>query len=240
MPVGPAGLFPRSSALTPERRFVASVLGHLRRCDPDALRDELDAGWSNELLVAFLRGDDDDTAKVAAACLGVVGTLEHSAALAGALHHDDAVMVTMAEHALWQIWFRSARPPACIKVAQAAHLIALQRFTEARHLLDEAIGLAPDFAEAYNQRAIVYFLTDRFLESMADCKRVLRSNRWHFAARAGLGHCFAQLGQYTRALGHYQAALRIHPRMDGIRQSIQQIRRTVKTAALVPLPKTCR
>ncbi|MCP4250127.1 MAG: tetratricopeptide repeat protein [bacterium] len=240
MSVGPAGVFPRSSALTPERRFVASVLGHLRRDDPDGLRDELDAGWSNELLVEFLHGDDDDTAKVAAACLGVAGSIEHSAALAGALHHDDAVMVAVAEHALWQIWFRSARPPACIKVARSAHLIAQQRYTEARHLLDDAIALDPDFAEAYNQRAIAYFLTDRGVESMADCQRALRRNRWHFAARAGLGHCLANLGQYTRALGHYHAALRIHPRMDGIRQSIQEIRRTVESAARVPLPITYR
>ena len=59
---------------------------------------------------------------------------------------------------------------------------------------------------------------------MADCRRTLRLNGHHFGALAGLAHSYASLGQLDRALNAYHHALRVHPRLEGIRQSISQIR----------------
>ncbi|MHC4089620.1 MAG: tetratricopeptide repeat protein [Planctomycetota bacterium] len=221
-----------------EQQFVATAVRHLAHRDESGLTAELQRNWSLKQLVAFLECDDDNTVKLAAACLSVMGTFAHCRALAGALQHDDAVVAAVAEHALWRIWFRAGPDDACRDTKRAACLIARQRYQEAIDLLNEVTADAPDLAEAYNQRAIAYYLSDRHLEAIADFRRTVRLNPTHFAALAGMGHCFLHLGQYQRALEAYRAALDIHPRMDGLRQSIRQIRSVLNQHATASVEPT--
>ena len=41
---------------------------------------------------------------------------------------------------------------------------------------------APRFAEAYNQRTIVYFRIGELAKAVADCEKTLRMNPFHFGA----------------------------------------------------------
>ena len=129
----------------------------------------------------------------------------------------------MAEHALWMIWLRHPDPGLTRELQDAVRLIDRDREREAIARLDQLIARAPDFAEAYNQRGIAYCLIDRPLESVSDCQRAASLNPDHFAAYAGMGHGFVQLRRYREALESYRKALDIHPRMEGVRQSIRQL-----------------
>ena len=206
------------------RDLVTSTVNYFKRYDMDGLAAELREHWTVDELVTLLDSEHDDTAKVAAACLGMVGTLSACAALARTLHHDDALVASMAEHALWLIWFRHPDSGVRRDLRGAVCLIDCGRGRDARARLDDVIARAPDFAEAYNQRGMAYCFVDRPLEAIADYKRVVELNPDHFAAWAGLGQCFIQLERYPEALRAYRAALNIHPRMEGVRQSIRQLR----------------
>jgi len=211
-------------AATGGRDLVGMAVRYLQDCDEVGLLSELRAHWTLEELVSLLHSSSDDMVKVAATCLGMVGSYGCCPALAATLHHPDSVVVSVAELALWQIWFRSGPPDACGELHHAARLMAEDRYDAAVAALDGVIAAAPEYAEAYNQRAIAGYLDERFPQAAADCRQAVRLNPTHFAALAGLGHCFAQLGRYRDALGAYRGALRIHPRMAGVRQSIRQIR----------------
>jgi tetratricopeptide (TPR) repeat protein len=84
---------------------------------------------------------------------------------------------------------------------------------------------APHFAEAYNQRAIVYFRLGEWQKSIADCEKALRLNPHHFGAASGMGQCFMKQKKLRAALRAYRRALRIHPRLDGVRQVIASLER---------------
>ena len=64
--------------------------------------------------------------------------------------------------------------------------ISRDQLDDALALATRLIARAPGFAEAYNQRAIVYFLQGRFAESIQDCKEVLARNPFHFGAISGM------------------------------------------------------
>ena len=45
----------------------------------------------------------------------------------------------------------------------------------------------------------------------------------HFGAMSGMGHCHAHMEQWRQAKHCYRLALAIHPRLEGIQTSLEQI-----------------
>ncbi len=176
--------------------------------------------WDVNGLLPLLSGEDTDKAKIAALGLGLLGEPKAVAALTSALAHRDAVVSAMAEYALWTIWFGEYGSADEGRLRRAAQL----PYAEAIELLEELIDQHPDWAEAYNQRAIVHFRQRCFISALDDCREVLAINDRHFGAVAGLGHTYAQLGLYDRAERCYRRALQLHPRLKGIRQALRTIR----------------
>ncbi len=213
------------------REFVHEIRPILERQDLDQLSRHLSQRWPNSRLLQILECGHDDAAQVALACLSLTGRMIDTPAIAPHLADDDPFRSAIAEHAMWCIWFRSGDAGVDVALTRAVQLIAADHFDAAIASLDALIDRAPGFAEAYNQRAIAWFLKEDYARSLADCEIALRLNPWHFGALAGVGHCYASLGRLDRALQAYRAALRLHPRLEGIRQSIRQIRCSLETTA---------
>ena len=179
--------------------------------------------WTCPQILSLLEHKSPDVRKVAALALSLVGDRSAIIPLAIALHDKDAMVSQMAEHGLWAIWFRLGKPAAVNLVKCGnSHMhhgnneCAIEKFSQ-------ALNEDPTFAEAYNQRAIAHYLNERFEESIADCKAALALMPQHFGAMSGMGHCYAHLGQWSEAKRCYRLTLAIHPRLEGIEASLQQI-----------------
>ena len=154
--------------------------------------------------------------------LGVLGGFEQSnSALGRAMRDSDPVVRTMAEAALWAIWFRADSPENNQMLDEVRLLIGHHRLDAAVALASRLIARAPNFAEAYNQRAIALFFQGRFAESAEDCQRVLQLNPYHFGAVGGLAQCQLQLDQPHEALRTLRRALKLQPHSQSIRENIQ-------------------
>jgi tetratricopeptide (TPR) repeat protein len=165
-----------------------------------------------------------DVVKTAAIALGLVGTMAQSSALSRTLHHDDYFVVNIAERAMWNIWFRGSTPQCRELLKQAIDAMHHERFDEAERTLDRILLRDAHFAEASNHRAILHYLTGRFASSLMACRRTLALNPYHFGAAAGIGHNYVQLSQFAEAEAAYRHALRLHPRMEGVRQQLRRAR----------------
>ncbi|MEE9295302.1 MAG: tetratricopeptide repeat protein [Phycisphaerae bacterium] len=196
---------------------------YIRDDDEPGLLRCLRPNWSIGTLAELLHGDDSVVSWVAAYCLGVIGGPVAVMPLVRALHHDDAAVVSAAEDALWRVWFDEAGKGVRRMLQTAADHIGETRYNAATATLDEVITRNPAFAEAYNQRAIARYLQEDYMGAIADGKRTVKLNRCHFGAHAGLGHAYTHLGHFAQAFSCYRAALSIHPRMEGIRQSMRRI-----------------
>lgn len=213
------------------REFVDQVRPYLVNSDATGLVRFLDQYWPISDLRDLLTCGHADAAKVAATCFSLVGTMDDNPYLAPLLHDEDATTCAVAEHAMWSIWFRAGRDMDNTNLQRVVRLISDNQLDAAILFLDGLIEAAPDFAEAYNQRAIAYFLKEEYLASLSDCGRTLELNPFHFGAIAGVGHCHASMGQLEFALEAYLRAIQMHPRLEGIRQSIHAIRSKVGIAA---------
>jgi tetratricopeptide (TPR) repeat protein len=106
---------------------------------------------------------------------------------------------------------------------QVTLLIGRGQLDRAEALATRLIGLAPSFAEAYNQRAIIYFQQGRYAESILDCQRVLALNPYHFGAISGLAQCQFQLKRPADALETLRRALKLQPHRDGLRETVKML-----------------
>jgi tetratricopeptide (TPR) repeat protein len=187
----------------------------------DFLRQE---GWTEPALIALLACSDMTIIRAATWCLAHVGSLAANLPLASVLHHDDAATVELAENALWSVWLRGAALDLHQRLCAAIRLTEQDCLDKALAEMDSLVKTAPDYAEAFNQRAIVRFLKSDYPGAIQDYQQAAALNPIHFGALAGVGHCHAALGRYNDALNAYRHVLAIHPRMEGIRQAITQIR----------------
>jgi tetratricopeptide (TPR) repeat protein len=112
---------------------------------------------------------------------------------------------------LWQLWFNQKGAQGFRNLQQSQALMDKGYFTDAEALLSQVIADLPDFAEAWNRRAVLYYMQDRYLEAMADCQRVIELIPYHFGALHGLGLCYAALGQYPQAIQTFRQALTVQP-----------------------------
>jgi tetratricopeptide (TPR) repeat protein len=191
--------------------------------DLDAFRNLVSARYNEGTLARILSGSNDSSARSAAVLsLGVMGTFEQSNSVLGkALSDDDSVVRAMAEDALWAIWSRADTPEHNQALNQVQLAISREQLDQAEILANRLIGLAPNFAEAYNQRAIIYFLQGRFTESVQDCQQVLARNPYHFGAISGMAQSQVRLNRPQDALKSLRRALKLQPHRDSVRESIR-------------------
>ena len=171
--------------------------GFLRDRDLEQFRDQVLARYTEGTLGRVLTVSPSVTARRAAVlALGVTGSFEQSNAVLGrAMADDDPVVRTMAESALWAVWFRADSPENNATLDEIRLLIGNRQLDVATGLASRLIARSPKFAEAYNQRAIALFIQGRFAESAEDCRRVLQLNPYHIGAVSGLAQCQMQLNQ---------------------------------------------
>jgi len=207
-------------------RFVQLVQPLLVRKDLPGLLGLLKSNWQPEQIRDLLRSPHNDARKVALLALALVGPSCCAEELSHQLKDPDPMINDLAEHALWAIWLRSGKTQEVNQlVCRGAEALTSRDFPRAIELFNQAIRVDPDFAEAYNQRAIAYYLSEDYEKSIADCRRVIRRMPCHFGAWAGMGHCHAHRGEICPAIDCYQTALAINPHLNCIKETVGELKK---------------
>jgi tetratricopeptide (TPR) repeat protein len=106
--------------------------------------------------------------------------------------------------------------------------VSAKKLELAQQLLDFAVELAPDFAEAWNRRAYVYFMRNNISGALGDLRRVLALDPSHFKALDGLGQILREIGQKKPALEAFKQLLDVHPYWSGAKQAVEELSREVE------------
>ncbi len=184
------------------------------------------AGLTREEALASLgRTRDMQARRAGAAALGEVGTMADTATLVDALRDRDSVVRALAERGLWQIWSRSGDPEVDALMALGLEQMSTRQGEAAVETFTRIIDKRPDFAEGWNKRATVYYLLERYEQSLADCDQVIKRNPQHFGALSGYGMIYLELGQPAKALGYFERALAVNPNLDQVEATVQTIKR---------------
>jgi tetratricopeptide (TPR) repeat protein len=123
----------------------------------------------------------------------------------------------------------SGSATADLLLAWAVEAMDNKKFPQALDLLDQIVVLKPDFAEAWNKRATVYYLIDDYSASLADIRVTLSLEPRHFGALSGLGVILQELDRKDEAMTVFRKALAINPQLDKVKESLERLEK--ETAA---------
>lgn len=140
----------------------------------------------------------------------------------------DKSSASAIENAIWQLWLRHPSSSVDVLMKQAINAMNAEKNKEAIMILGTVIELAPDYAEAWNKRATVYFYSGEFERSLADIAQVLDIEPRHFGALSGLGLVQQELGNKKAALRAFRQALEIHPFLPGARAAVDHLKEEVE------------
>ena len=140
---------------------------------------------------------------------------------------DDA-SAKHVEARIWAIWMQTPSDTAALLMIRAKAAMEAHQMDVALKLLDSIIKLRPDWTEAWNRRATLYYLKNDYARSLADIQQVLAREPRHFGALAGLGMIMQDLGDDKRALEAFRKALAINPHLEKVPDLVKSLREKVE------------
>lgn len=140
----------------------------------------------------------------------------------------DEASAKHVEARIWAIWMQTPSDTAALLMARAKVAIDAQQVDVAIKLLDAVIKLRPDYTEAWNRRATLYYLQNDYMRSLADIQQVLVREPRHFGALAGLGMIMQDLGDDKRALDAFRKALAVNPHLEKVPELVKQLSEKVE------------
>ena len=149
----------------------------------------------------------------------------------------DLPTAQIVEKKIWEIWMihpsddrRGFRLTELL--TQGSRLMNMGELSKAYQLFTTIITTEPDWSEAWNKRATVLYLMNRYQSSLDDIKITLTLEPRHFGALSGQALNYIELKQYEKAIQSYKAAQKIYPLLDSATKMIPELEDLINDQAV--------
>jgi tetratricopeptide (TPR) repeat protein len=140
----------------------------------------------------------------------------------------DETSAKAIESRIWSLWSASDSDTCNLLMSRVKVAMEAKDYHLAIKLLDAVIELKPDYVEAWNRRATVYYLINDYGHAIADISQVLAREPRHFGALSGLGLILQDIGDDKDALKAYRGALAIDPHLEHIPDVVKMLTEKVE------------
>ena len=140
----------------------------------------------------------------------------------------DDITAKAIEHRIWALWTVSRSDTANLLMTRVKTAIESKDLEVAIQLLDAVIKVKPDYVEAWNRRATIYYMKKDYGRALADIREVLKREPRHFGALAGFGLIMQDIGDDKQALEVYRRVLTLYPRMERIPDLVKTLQSKVE------------
>lgn len=140
----------------------------------------------------------------------------------------DDVTAKAIEERIWALWVVSRSDTTNLLMTRVKTALDAQDTDLAIKLLDAIVKIKPNYIEAWNRRATLYYMKKDYGHSLADIREVLKREPRHFGALSGLGLIMQDIGDDKQALEVYRRALAVYPRIQRIPDLVKTLREKVE------------
>ena len=141
---------------------------------------------------------------------------------------NNSKSAALLEQEIWSIWNKHPNDLRLTeKLEFGTELMQYGDYNYALRVFDNIIVADPQWSEAWNKRATVYFLMNELKNSLDDIDKVLSIEPRHFGALSGQARIFIKLQKYEKAIKSIEKALEFYPSFKS-RELIPEIERLIK------------
>ena len=140
----------------------------------------------------------------------------------------DDVTAKAIEERIWTLWTASQSDTANLLMTRVKTAIEAKDLDLAVKLLDAIVKVKPDYVEAWNRRATIFYMKKDYGRALSDIRQVLKREPRHFGALAGFGLILQDIGDDKQALEVYRRALALYPRMERIPDLVKTLQEKVE------------
>ena len=126
-----------------------------------------------------------------------------------AAHNEQAAYEV--EQKIWVEWTTPDDPELAELISQVLAARRTANYTKAFTILDDVVQRWSNYAEGWNQRAIIHFETGSLEQSLSDIAKTLEREPRHFGALAGRALIYQQQGNQPLTVESVLAAMEHHP-----------------------------
>jgi tetratricopeptide (TPR) repeat protein len=127
------------------------------------------------------------------------------------------------EDEIWRLWMTYPVGLAAFDLERATRAMMAEDWGVADQILRAVVGSHPDYAEAWNKRATLYYIHRKDVQSVHCIHRTLELEPRHYGAICGFAEILLSRGDADAALFVFEQALRINPHLDPARKAINQL-----------------
>ncbi|WP_209010328.1 tetratricopeptide repeat protein [Labrenzia sp. THAF35] len=121
------------------------------------------------------------------------------------------------------LWMDSGSDTVDVLMSRAGKAIQADDHALALDLLDTVVILKPTYAEGWNRRATVHYMTEDFGKSLVDIERTLALEPRHWGALSGLAIIQRRLGFESEALATFRRALEVNPSLENATKAVNDL-----------------
>jgi tetratricopeptide (TPR) repeat protein len=140
----------------------------------------------------------------------------------------DATSAKAIEDRIWSVWVASGSDTCNLLMSRVKTAVDAEKLDLAVQLLDAVVELKPDYVEAWNRRATIFYMKKQYGQALLDIRQVLVREPRHFGALAGLGTILQDLGEEKPALEAFRRALAVDPHLEGIAEKVKTLTEKVE------------
>jgi tetratricopeptide (TPR) repeat protein len=140
----------------------------------------------------------------------------------------DEASAKAIEQRVWALWMNPGSDTCSLLMTRVKVATDAKDYDLALKLLNAIVEIKPDYVEAWNRRATIYYLKNDFAHAIADIREVLAREPRHFGALSGLGLMLQELGDDKDALTAYRKALAVDPHLEHIPDVVKTLTEKVE------------
>jgi tetratricopeptide (TPR) repeat protein len=143
--------------------------------------------------------------------------------LFGDLHKGSSANPRATIEKIWALWTRNDSAMAEILLSQSGKAMRDGVFVTSETMLNELLGSYPDYTEALNQRAMLYYNMKRYDDALVDVNAVLAEEPRHFGALSGLAAIHQAKGDVGKAAAALREAIAVNPHLQTAKDVLKQL-----------------
>lgn len=141
---------------------------------------------------------------------------------------QDPLTLRQVENQIWELWLQHPNPDVERLMLLGTERMNAQAVSDALLIFSQVIESYPDYAEAWNKRATLYYMLGDLDASIIDIEKTLALEPRHFGALSGLGMVYIQQKELVKAKQAFEELISVHPNSPNAQSNLDVVNESLK------------